>query len=128
VVSESLSILVVEDEALIAWHLENQLTRLGHRVCSIAATEAEAIAAEEQHRPDLVLMDLRLAAGGSGLIAAEAIRRRRLVPILFCTAHTGDPEFLTRVKAMPHSAVVGKPVDEAAIKKASEVLLKRSRT
>lgn len=126
--SEPLSILVVEDEALIAWHLESQLTRLGHRVCGIAATEAEAIAAEEHHRPDLVLMDLRLAAGGSGLIAAEAIRQRRQVPILFCTAHTGDREFLARLKALPHSAVVGKPVDEEALKKASGDLLSRSRS
>jgi CheY-like chemotaxis protein len=63
------------------------VTGLGYSVCATVGTEAAAVEAARRHQSDLVFMDLRLAAGGNGLRAAEAIRSERLVPILFCIAH-----------------------------------------
>jgi two-component system, response regulator PdtaR len=63
-----MKLLIVEDEMIIAMRLEQLVTDLGHQVCAMASTEAGASAGT--HRPDVVLMDLRLAHGGSGAAAA----------------------------------------------------------
>jgi two-component system, response regulator PdtaR len=65
-----MKLLIVEDEIIIAMRLEQFVTDLGHQVCAMASTEDGAIASAEVHRPDIVLMDLRLAHGGSGAEAA----------------------------------------------------------
>jgi two-component system, response regulator PdtaR len=65
-----MKLLIVEDEMIIAMRLEQFVTDLGHQVCAMASTEAGAIASADTHRPDVVLMDLRLAHGGSGAEAA----------------------------------------------------------
>ena len=65
-----MKLLIVEDEMIIAMRLEQFVTDLGHQVCAMASTEDGAIASAEAHRPDVVLMDLRLAHGGSGAEAA----------------------------------------------------------
>jgi CheY-like chemotaxis protein len=114
----SLSILIVEDDFIIAWHLAEMLSAIGHRVCATAATEPAAVAAHTEHRPDLVLMDLRLADKGSGINAARAIREQRPVPIVFCTAHGDDPEFRAFVDGMERAAVVAKPVHERQLTQA----------
>jgi two-component system, response regulator PdtaR len=63
-------LLIVEDEMIIAMRLEQFVKDLGHQVCAMASTEAGAIASARTYRPDVVLMDLRLAHGGSGAEAA----------------------------------------------------------
>jgi two-component system, response regulator PdtaR len=65
-----LNLLIVEDEMLIAMGLKQCVKELGHQVCAMASTEAGAVASAAAHRPDVVLMDLRLAHGGSGTEAA----------------------------------------------------------
>src|ERR1700759_742221 len=65
-----MKLLIVEDEILLALRLEQFVTDLGHKVCAMVSTEDGAIASAEVHRPDVVLMDLRLAHGGSGAEAA----------------------------------------------------------
>jgi ActR/RegA family two-component response regulator len=61
-----MKLLILEDEMIIAMRLEQFVTDLGHQVCAMASTEDGAIASAKVHRPDFVLMDLRLAHGGSG--------------------------------------------------------------
>jgi two-component system, response regulator PdtaR len=65
-----MKLLIVEDEMIIAMRLEQFVTDLGHQVCAVASTEEGAIASAGTHRPDVVLMDLRLAHGGNGAEAA----------------------------------------------------------
>ena len=65
-----MKVLIVEDEMIIAMRLEQFVTELGHQVCGLASTEDGAITSAATHRPDVVLMDLRLAHGGSGTEAA----------------------------------------------------------
>ena len=60
-------VMIVEDEALIAMHLEMIVVSLGHEVCAVAATAPEAVARAIECSPDVALMGIRLAKGGSGL-------------------------------------------------------------
>jgi CheY-like chemotaxis protein len=64
-------VLIVEDEALIALHLEMLVTDFGHKVCAVASSASEASARAASHYPDVVLMDIRLAKGSSGVDAAR---------------------------------------------------------
>jgi DNA-binding NarL/FixJ family response regulator len=65
-----MKVLIVEDEMLIAMRLEQFVMELGHEVCALASTEEGAITSAANYRPDVVLMDLRLAHGRSGAEAA----------------------------------------------------------
>jgi DNA-binding response OmpR family regulator len=64
-----MKILIVEDEAI----MEMPLTEFGHEVCAIASTATEAIEHVEFHRPDILILDVRLAHGSSGIEAAREI-------------------------------------------------------
>jgi two-component system, response regulator PdtaR len=114
------SVLIVEDDSIIAWHLKTMVERAGYSVCATAATEEGAVAAAEQHRPAVVLMDVRLARGGDGVRAAEAIRQQQQSAIIFCTAHAQDPSFRERAALFERALVLAKPVHEDLLKQAIE--------
>ncbi|WP_245613094.1 PhyR family response regulator anti-anti-sigma factor [Skermanella stibiiresistens] len=80
------NILIVEDDAIIAYDLTETVLAMGHKVCGTAATMEEALAAAAANQPSLALMDLRLAHGGSGITTAQALRESRALPIIFVTA------------------------------------------
>ena len=82
-------ILIVEDEYIVAADLEMKLTRLGYQVVGSAVTGEEAIVLAERHRPDVVLMDVQLQGRMNGVEAAETIRTKVCVPIIFITAFGG---------------------------------------
>lgn len=82
-----LRILIVEDEFLIALDLEDLLTGFGHHVCGIATTADEAERMARDLKPDLVLTDISLARGSSGLEAARHIRAHYDIPSIFLSAH-----------------------------------------
>ena len=108
--SEPLRILVVEDEALILMQIEMMLEEAGHLVVGTAMTAGEAIAQIERTRPELVLIDLRLADGSSGLEVAQAIRDRDGITAAFMTANarqlSEEMEGATAVIAKPFSETV----------------------
>ena len=80
-------ILIIEDEPLIAMDLESLVTEVGHRVLGIARTHAEAVAAVATRQPSLVLADIQLADGSSGLEAVNEILNTINVPVIFITAY-----------------------------------------
>lgn len=80
-------VVIIEDEPLIALDLERLVTDLGHRVVKIARTERQAIDAINQARPGLILADIHLADGSSGLDAVNEILRNFSVPVIFVTAY-----------------------------------------
>lgn len=84
----STRILIVEDEAIIAMELEDRVSRAGHDVVGCAGTPARAIALADRHRPEIVLMDVHLGAGGDGVSLAVELRERFGVHVVFITAHT----------------------------------------
>ena len=98
--------VIIEDEPLIAMDLEQLVQGLGHRVVRVARTERQAIEAVKQTRPGLVLADIQLADGSSGLDAVNEILRMFPVPVIFITAY---PErLLTGMKPEP-TFLISKP-------------------
>jgi DNA-directed RNA polymerase specialized sigma24 family protein len=80
-------VIIIEDEPLIALDLERLVSDLGHRVVKIVRTEEQAIDAVERLRPGLLLADIHLADGSSGLDAVNKILRRVSIPVIFVTAY-----------------------------------------
>jgi two-component system, response regulator PdtaR len=80
-------ILIVEDEYLVATAAEEALTSAGYVVVGSAATAAEAIEKAVSQSPDLIVMDVKLAAGSSGIDAAKEIFARTRIRCIFATAH-----------------------------------------
>jgi DNA-binding NarL/FixJ family response regulator len=112
-------VLIVEDEALIAMDLAMLVTELGHDVCATAASAAGAIAQAEAHDPDVVLMDIRLSRGSSGIDAARELYARQALRCIFLSANLDEP---TRTALSPYDPIdlVGKPVLPIALQKALE--------
>lgn len=81
------NVLIIEDELLIAMDLETIVTSLGHSVQEVATTKTEALAAVKRKKPGLILADVKLADGSSGLDAAKEIVAEGEVPIIFITAY-----------------------------------------
>lgn len=89
-------VLIIEDEPFIALDLQSLVEEQGHRVVDVARTHREAIAAARRHRPGLILADIQLADGSSGLAAVNEILNSVSVPVIFITAFperflTGTP-------------------------------------
>ena len=80
-------VVIIEDEPLIALDLERLVSDLGHRVVKIVRTERQAIEAVERLRPGLVLADIHLADGSSGLDAVNKILSTISLPVIFVTAY-----------------------------------------
>jgi signal transduction histidine kinase len=86
----SARILIVEDNRTVARDLEQRLARLGFAIAGVTGLGEEAIVLAEDERPDLVLMDIRLGAAMDGITAAEYIRARLGVPVVFLTMFADD--------------------------------------
>lgn len=103
------SILIIEDEPLIAMDIEQLVMGLGHEVTAIARTQSEAVAFIEDRKPGMVLADIQLADGSSGIDAVNEILTKINVPVIFITAYperllTGErpePAFLITKPFMP---------------------------
>ena len=78
------SILIVEDEAIVALELRHELQDLGYTVAGVVASGEQALAAVAKQVPQLILMDVRLQGPMDGIAAAESIRQRHDVPTLNC--------------------------------------------
>ena len=100
-------VAIIEDEALIAFDMMVMVERLGGEVIATASTEAEAIAIAATARPDVVLMDLRLAEG-DGARAAERIRENSGTAVVFVTG-AADRETQRRLARISSAPVVTKP-------------------
>lgn len=96
-----LRIVIVEDEAIIALALKQALTSLGHDVCAMATNAKGAIEAVEQHRPDVVLMDIMLQGEEDGISAAQTIWFRFRIRSLFMSAFDTASIRLRAVTAQP---------------------------
>jgi DNA-directed RNA polymerase specialized sigma24 family protein len=105
-------VLIIEDEALIALDLEALMENLGHRVVGVARTRSEAAVIARSRRPGLILADIQLADGSSGLDAVNDLLNMFEVPVIFITAY---PErFLTGERPEP-AFLVSKPYQPATV-------------
>ncbi|HKU17019.1 MAG TPA: diguanylate cyclase [Steroidobacteraceae bacterium] len=120
------SILLVEDEGVIARDLEDTLTRLGYRVSGIASEGTEAIAMARELHPELVVMDVGLRGEVDGIEAACAIQEDATVPVIFLTGHS-DTETLQRAVLTGPLGYLIKPFQEADLRAAVEVAIHKHR-
>lgn len=111
----STSVLIIEDEPLISMQLEDLVLSLGHEVCGTAATRTQAQDAISRTMPGLVLADIQLADGSSGLDAVDDILAEASVPVIFVTAY---PERLLTGCCREPTYLVTKPFKEASIRAA----------
>src|SRR4029079_14394286 len=105
-------VLIIEDETFIAMDLETLVESLGHRVLGIARTHTEALALARKKSPGLILADIQLADGSSGLDAVNELLKTFEVPVIFITAY---PErFLTGERPEP-AFLIAKPFQPATV-------------
>ena len=111
----STSVLIIEDEPLISMQLEDLVTSLGHEICGTAATRTQAQEVVAQKTPGLVLADIQLADGSSGLDAVDDILAIDSVPVIFITAY---PERLLTGDRPEPTYLVTKPFQEQTVRTA----------
>lgn len=107
------NVMIIEDESIIALHLQTIVEDLGHHVTGVAATYTEAIALAHRGRPELILADIRLADGSSGIDAVREILTEFDIPVIFITAFperllTGErpePTYLVTKPFLPETVI-----------------------
>ncbi|MBT9507527.1 GGDEF domain-containing response regulator [Rhodoferax sp.] len=119
-------ILVVEDETIVARDIQAQLVELGYEPVAHATRGEQAIALAGQLRPDLVLMDIQLAGAMDGIAAAQAIRARYCLPVVFLTAFAAD-DILERAKLAEPFGYILKPFSERELRTVLEMALYKYR-
>jgi len=112
-VQVSSTVLVIEDEPIIAMDLEALVDGLGHRCVGNARTRTEAVKMASDKRPGLVLADIRLADGSSGLDAVNDILGSFEVPVIFITAY---PESLLTGQRPEPTFLISKPFREDTVR------------
>jgi CheY-like chemotaxis protein len=108
-------VLIIEDEPVIAADIEALVKELGHTVVDIAATRSEAVDAVTRKSPGLVLADIQLADGSSGIDAVKDILARYDVPVIFITAF---PERLLTGERPEPTFLITKPFQPETVKAA----------
>ena len=108
-------VLIIEDEPVIAADIEALVRELGHRVSDIVATRQEAVEAAHREAPGLVLADIQLADGSSGIDAVKDILARYSVPVIFITAF---PERLLTGERPEPTFLITKPFQPETVKAA----------
>lgn len=119
------SILVAEDEVIIATELEDKLTSMGYRVVALATNGKEAVELAGSLRPELILMDIIMPGKLDGIEAARIIKERWDIPILFLSAFAGD-NLIERAKDVYPAGYVLKPFQDTQISVAIEIALHRN--
>ncbi|WP_299141269.1 response regulator [uncultured Tateyamaria sp.] len=114
--SVSGKVMIIEDEAIIAVDLENIAADLGHQITGVARTETQAIDLFARERPDLILSDIQLADGSSGIDAVNRITADAGdIPVIFITAY---PERLLTGEGPEPAFLISKPYTEEQVRSA----------
>jgi DNA-binding LytR/AlgR family response regulator len=106
-----INVLVVEDESIVSKDIQHSLKKLGYKVAGAASTGTDAIAQAESEKPDIILMDIMLKGEMNGIEAAEVIREKFAIPIIFLTAYA-DESTLSKAKITEPYGYILKPFKE----------------
>ena len=118
------TILIVEDDGILAAHLQTCLTRMGYAVLGPAAAGEDAVALLREQSADLALMDIELAGEMNGIETAEAIARLSDIPVLFLTGFSQEP-LLEQAKSVAPYGYLIKPVAERELAATLTMVLQR---
>ncbi len=117
-------VFVVEDEAAIALDLGERLTALGYAVCGTAARGETAVRQIAELRPDIVLMDIKLAGSMDGVEVAHQLHEHYDVPVVYLSAFA-DAQLIARATKTNCYGYLVKPFDERELHATLTVALKR---
>ena len=123
---QATSILIVEDESIVALDIKHHLLRFGYRVLGPAASADAALAIVRNDHPDLVLMDIRIQGDMDGVEASRIIRQEYHLPVILLTAYADD-QTLSRAKMSGPFGYILKPFDERELRTTIEMALYRHR-
>jgi len=116
------NILIVEDESIVAKDIQHSLKKLGYTVVGICSNGDDAIKTAEEMSPDLVLMDIMLKGDMSGIEAADQIRQRMNIPVIYLTAYA-DESTLNKAKVTEPYGYIIKPFKEIDLHTAIEMAI-----
>ena len=116
------TILVVEDERIVAEDIQDRLLQLNYAVAATTGRGEEAVSLARRHNPDLVLMDIRLQGQMDGIEAGRIITEELHLPVVFLTANS-DNDTLERAKAAEPFGYLLKPFVEQELKTTIEMAL-----
>jgi len=119
-------ILIVEDEHIVAMGIKRMLKNLGYTLAGVASSGEDAVNKAESTFPDLVLMDIMLKGNKNGIEAAQEIKARFGIPVVYLTACSESKIVERAWKTGPLGYIV-KPFDEKDLKKSIDVALCRQR-
>ncbi|WP_045056077.1 EAL domain-containing protein [Aliterella atlantica] len=122
----TIKILIVEDEIIVAEDIKENLEELGYTITAIADSGEQAIRETEITKPDLVLMDVRLKGKMDGIQASEIIWDKFKVPIVYLTANS-DISTIQRAKDTEPFGYITKPFRERELHAAIEIALHRNK-
>lgn len=122
--TREMTILIVEDETIIARDVQSKLMALGYKVPRLAASGEEAIAVAEELTPDLVLMDIVIKGNVDGIEAADRIYSHLHIPVVYLTAYA-DEKTLARAKVTEPFGYILKPFEERELHSTIEMALYR---
>jgi CheY-like chemotaxis protein len=105
-------VMIIEDESIIAMHLRSIVASLGHEVAGVVRTHQEAVRLAGETMPDLILADINLADGSSGIEAVKEILEEQSVPVIFITAY---PERLLTGERPEPAYLITKPFEPETV-------------
>lgn len=117
-----MNILVVEDESIVAKDIQVCLRKLGYDVVGVVSSGEEAVEKAQEFDLDLVMMDIMLKGEMSGIEAADIIRKKKSIPVIFLTAYT-DRNTVDKAKETEPYGYIIKPFKEIDIQTAIEIAL-----
>jgi signal transduction histidine kinase len=120
------TILIVEDDYIVARMLEKTLTELGYEVAGMASTGTDAIDMTGSFHPDLVLLDIRLKGQLDGIDTAQAIHEQFRTPVVYLTAYSDNQTFTRAIGTGLYGYLI-KPVSVNALRTTIEVALEKFR-
>jgi two-component system, response regulator PdtaR len=103
------TIIIVEDEAIVAMEYKSSLTKQGHSIIASASCAHLALIAFKESAPDIMLIDIKLKGDKDGIELATEIRQLSNTPILFLTGNT-DSITMNRLSSISNSSFLGKPI------------------
>jgi PAS domain S-box-containing protein len=124
--SQPATILIVEDEAVVALDLAAQVREMGYSVVGVADTGERALALARTHQPDLTLMDIRLRGPMDGVQVAQQLMQEQVSPVLYMTSYS-DPDTVQRAARTGPYGYLTKPFQSKELHAGIEVAIYKSR-
>lgn len=122
-----IKVVIVEDESIVAKDIQTILKNLGYNVVGVYAAGEKALADLENVQPDIVLMDIMLKGEITGIQAAEIIRERYDVPVVFLTAYADESTIEKAKTAIPYGYII-KPLKEKELETTIEMAINKHKS